>query len=140
MSNSLQSHGRYHRWNSPDQNTGVGSISLLQGILSTQGSNPGLPHCRQILYQLSYQGVMLKSTSAALTSYSIFNLIFFTSYKTPLRAYSLFTISSLCLNKKNKKSWNHFPFHVSVFICATIGASLVAQSVKKLPAMQETQV
>ena len=43
-------------WNSPGQNTGVSSLSLLQGIFSTQGSNPGLPHCRQILYQLSYQG------------------------------------------------------------------------------------
>ena len=42
-------------WNSPDQNTGVGSLSLLQGIFPTQGSNPGLPHCRQILYQLSHQ-------------------------------------------------------------------------------------
>ena len=41
---------------SPGQNTGVGSLSLLQGIFLTQGSNPGLPHCRQILYQLSYQG------------------------------------------------------------------------------------
>ena len=38
------------------QNTGVGSISLLQGIFPTQGSNPGLPHCRQILYQLSHKG------------------------------------------------------------------------------------
>ena len=35
---------------------GVGSLSLLQGIFPTQGSNPGLPHCRQILYQLSHQG------------------------------------------------------------------------------------
>ena len=34
----------------------VGSLSLLQGIFSTQGSNPGLPHCRQSLYQLSHQG------------------------------------------------------------------------------------
>jgi len=42
--------------NSPGQNTGVGSLSLLQGIFPTQGSNPGLPHCRQILYQLSHQG------------------------------------------------------------------------------------
>ena len=33
-----------------------GFCSLLQGIFLTQGSNPGLPHCRQILYQLSYQG------------------------------------------------------------------------------------
>ena len=42
-------------WNSPGQNTGVGSLSLLQGILPTQGSNPGLPHCRRILYQLSHK-------------------------------------------------------------------------------------
>ena len=34
--------------------TGLGSLSLLQGIFPTQGSKPGLPHCRQILYQLSY--------------------------------------------------------------------------------------
>ena len=39
-----------------DQNTGVGSLSLLQGIFPTQGLNPGLPHCRWILYQLSHQG------------------------------------------------------------------------------------
>ena len=43
-------------WNSLGQNTGVGSSSLLQGIFPTQESNPGLLHCRQILYQLSKQG------------------------------------------------------------------------------------
>ena len=43
-------------WNSSGQNTGVGSCSLLQGIFPTQGSNPGLPHCRWILYRLSHQG------------------------------------------------------------------------------------
>jgi len=43
-------------WNSPSQNTGVSSLSLLQGIFPTQGLNPGLPHCRQILYQLSHKG------------------------------------------------------------------------------------
>ena len=43
-------------WNSLDQNAGVGSLSLLQGIFPTQGSNPGLPHCRQILNQLSHKG------------------------------------------------------------------------------------
>ena len=37
-------------------NSGVGSLSLLQGIFPTQGSNPGFPHCRRILYQLSYKG------------------------------------------------------------------------------------
>ena len=53
MSDSLRPHGLYSPWNSPGQNTGVGSLSLLQGIFPTQGSNPGLPHCGQILYQLS---------------------------------------------------------------------------------------
>ena len=56
MFNSLQPHGLYSPWNSPDQNTGVGSLSLLQGIFPTQGLNPGLPHFRQILYQLSHKG------------------------------------------------------------------------------------
>ena len=56
VSNSLRPHRLYSPWNSPDQNTGVGSLSLLQGIFPTQGSNPGLPHCRWILYQLSHKG------------------------------------------------------------------------------------
>ena len=56
VSDSLQPHGLYNPWNSPGQNTGVGSLSLLQGIFPTQGSNPGLLHCRQILYQLSHKG------------------------------------------------------------------------------------
>ena len=47
-----------HPWNSPSQNTGVGSLSLLQGIFPTQGLNPGLLYCRQILYQLSHKGSM----------------------------------------------------------------------------------
>ena len=54
MSDSLRPRGL--TWNSPGQNTGVGSRSLLQGITSTQGLNLGLPHCRQILYQLSHKG------------------------------------------------------------------------------------
>ena len=56
MSNSFRPHGLYRPWNSPDQNTGVGNLSLLQGIFPTQGSNPGLLHYRQILYQLSHKG------------------------------------------------------------------------------------
>ena len=55
MSDSLQSYGLYGPWNSPGQNTGVGSLSLLQWIFPTQESNQGLLHCRWILYQLSYQ-------------------------------------------------------------------------------------
>ena len=49
-------HGLYSLWNSPGQNTGVGSLSLLQGIFLTQESNWGLLYYRQILYQLSYEG------------------------------------------------------------------------------------
>ena len=37
------------------KNTGVGSLSLLHGIFPIQRSNPGLPHCGQILYQLSHK-------------------------------------------------------------------------------------
>ena len=44
----------YSPWNSPGQDSGVGRLSLLQGIFPTQGSNPGLLHCSWILYQLSY--------------------------------------------------------------------------------------
>ena len=43
-------------WDSPRKNTRVGCHALLQGIFLTQGSNPGLPHCGQILYQLSHKG------------------------------------------------------------------------------------
>ena len=53
---SLQPHGLYSPWNSPGQNTRVDSLSLLQGIFPTQGSNPGLLHCRWTLYQLSHKG------------------------------------------------------------------------------------
>ena len=53
MSNSLRPHELYSPWNSPGHNTG---LPLLLGIFPTQGSNPGLPHCRWILYQLSHKG------------------------------------------------------------------------------------
>ena len=96
MSHSLLPHGLYSPWNPPGNNTGVGSLSLLQRTFPTQESNPDLSkwqadslpaeprrkpknigvgslsllqqifptqesnwdllHCRQILYQLSYQG------------------------------------------------------------------------------------
>ena len=56
MFDSLQPHGPYSPGNSPGQNTGVGSFSLLQGIFPTQGLNTSLLHCRQILYRLSHKG------------------------------------------------------------------------------------
>ena len=56
VTDSLRPNGLYSPWNSPGQNTGVGNLSLLQGIFPTQRLNPGVRHCRQILYQLSYKG------------------------------------------------------------------------------------
>ena len=56
MSDSLSFHGLYSPWNSPGQNAGVGNLSLLQRIFPTEGSNPGLLHCRQILYHLRHKG------------------------------------------------------------------------------------
>ena len=54
MSDSLWLHGLCSPWNSLGQNTGVISLSFLQAIFPTQGSNPGLPYWRWILYQLSH--------------------------------------------------------------------------------------
>ena len=53
VSGSFWPHGLYSHWDSSGQNTGVGSRSLLQAIFPIQGLNPGLPHCRQLLCQLS---------------------------------------------------------------------------------------
>ena len=52
----LQRHRLLCPWNSPGKNTGVGCHSLLQGIVQTQGWNPSLLHCRQILYHLTHEG------------------------------------------------------------------------------------
>ena len=57
MSTIWDPHGLYSSWNSPGQNTGVDCLSLLQAIFPTQGSKPGLPHCRWILYQLTSREV-----------------------------------------------------------------------------------
>ena len=72
MSGSLR---LYSPWNSPGRTTRVGSLSLLQGIFPMQGSNPGLPHWRQILYQLSHQG---KPKNTGVGSLSLLHWIFLT--------------------------------------------------------------
>ena len=71
VSDSLQPHGLYSPWNSLGQNTGMGNLSLLQGIFPTQGLNPGLPHCRQILYQLSHKGSPWLNINIFQSSYSL---------------------------------------------------------------------
>ena len=54
------------------KNIGVGSLSLLQQIFPTQELNWGLLHCRQILYQLSYQGSLHKMTDHQLKRISLY--------------------------------------------------------------------
>ena len=68
---TLQPCGLYSPWDSPGQNTGVGSLSLLQGIFPTQGLNPSLLHCRQILYCLTHQGSPRPSLTKPAFSMSI---------------------------------------------------------------------
>ena len=70
VSDSLWPHGLYPTrllcpWDFPGNSPGMGCHFLLQGIFPTQGSNPGLPHCKQMLHHLSHQGcpVMIDSKS-----------------------------------------------------------------------------
>ena len=82
VSNSLGHHGLYSPWNSTGQNTGVGSLFLLQSVFQTQESNLGLLHCRRILYQLSYEGTGLisllsKGFSTVLSSTAVQKYQFF---------------------------------------------------------------
>ena len=68
-------HGLYSPWNSLGQNTRVGGLSHLQGIFTTQVLNPGLPRCRQSLYQLSRKGspfAISNLSSIILKNYSPF--------------------------------------------------------------------
>ena len=56
---------------SPGKNTGVGCHALLQGIFPTQGSNPGLPYCRRILYQLHHQRSYREDSKIAFVGISV---------------------------------------------------------------------
>ena len=114
MADSLPPHELYSPWNSPGQNTGVGSHSLLQGIFPTQGLNPGLPHCKGILYQLSHQG----------SWWSI--------YWGSIWIVQLNILASLS---------QEYLIAVFIYSCFSFPrASLIAQLVKNLPAIQETLV
>ena len=77
MSDSLGPHGLYSSWNSPGQNTGVGSLSLLQWIFLAQESNWRLLHCRGILYQLSYLRKELKNSLTGMIFTERLNVVFY---------------------------------------------------------------
>ena len=82
VSNSLWPHGLNSPWNSPGQSTGVGSLSLLQGIFLTQESYWGLLHCRWILYQLSYEGSPINKTGFKISfTISLLTLLLFIQVK-----------------------------------------------------------
>ena len=68
MSDSLQPLGK-SSWNSPDHNTGMDSVSFLEGIFPTQGSNPGLLHCRWILLPAEPQGQLMCSKMKFIVSH-----------------------------------------------------------------------
>ena len=90
MSNSWQPHGLQSArlpcpWDSPGKNTGVGCHALLQGIFPTQGSNPGLLHCRRILYRLSHQRSPIQPYVAHIFNFSLlFHLAFLIIIKVEL--------------------------------------------------------
>ena len=75
MPNLLWPHGLYSPWNSPGQNTGVGRLSILQGIFPAQGLNLGLLRWRQILHWLSHPvvvntgGIIAATAAKSLQSY-----------------------------------------------------------------------
>ena len=112
--------------NSPGKNTAAGCHFLLQEIFPTQGSNPDLPHCRQILCQLSHQGCRLISESYCLISSSacwipfISNDVFMNNYFweksfQKLRKLSTFKkiwwFSPLALSGKAKGAVRHCHFY-----------------------------
>ena len=135
MSDSLQPQGLYSPWNSPGQNTGVGSLSLLQGFFPTQESNWGLLHCRWILYQLSHKG------SARILEW-VPNPFSRGSSQPRDQTQSLlhllsWQVGSLSLVPPGKPTVGP----CRLFSIYSEGrASLVAQLVKNPPAMQETWV
>ena len=108
---------------------------LLQGIFSTQGSNPGLSYCRRILYHLSHQGSPPRKSVCSLLQISV--LILATSFFGPKQVLCFFSLVSLTTK------WGLiqvFDYNMVWIRMTTERASLVAQRLKRLPAMRETWV
>ena len=134
VSKSLQGHRLYSPWNSPGQKNAVGTHSLLQQIFPTQGLNPGLPHWKQILYQLSHQG------SPRILGWLAYP---FSSGSSPPRNRTRVS----CIAGGFFTSWatreilSIYTFNIQLYLFTYLNSnyeSLVAQLVKNLPAMQET--
>ena len=127
VSNSLRPHGLQSLWNSPGQNTGVGSLSLLQGIFATQGLNPGLPHHGQILYQLSHKGSpdyigTLYNSGNFSINLKLLKILNFLSCKN--------RISKVYFNLKKKSAW-HYPFIKATLLIIIYWLSTIPGSSEK---------
>ena len=103
MSDSLRPHGLYSPWNSPGQNTRVGSLSLLQGIFPNQGSNQGLPHCRWILYHRSHKGTLVNCVT------NVYNQAFHHQTKVLLTSGDLISVQLLPLQALQRSVQRHGP-------------------------------
>ena len=136
LSNSLGPHGLYSPWNSPGQNTGVGSLSLLQGIVPTQGSNPGLSCCRWILYQLSHKGSPRILVWVADP--------FSRGYSQPRNQTGIsWTASGFFTNWAIREAHTYIYMHMCIYyghVCAYIMGLPHGSVVRNLPAMWETWV
>ena len=89
-------------WDSPGQNTGVGSLSVLQGIFPTQGSNRGLLHCGQIIYQLSHKG------SPRILEWVLSHVSCVQLSVTP---WTMALQAPLSMGFSRQEYWSGFPFH-----------------------------
>ena len=108
-------------WNSPGQNTGVGSLYILQGIFPTWGLNPDLPYCRLILYQLSHKG-----RPCTLTSFLQLFIFKQTNKKTKLEVSCLYFRNEKCgtfgkgLRDTDLFRWVHNNFKLSLKLCLVL--------------------
>ena len=80
-------------WNSPGQNTGGGSLSLLQGIFPTQGSNPGLLHCKWILCLLSHKGSLMFTMFTSKLNYEVNYVYLYKNYQAAFQSACLLSLS-----------------------------------------------
>ena len=106
-------------WNTPGKNTGVGSQSLLKGIFPTQESNSVLPHCRQILYHLNYQGSLLEPNKPFLAiSYPLH--IHMDAQEERIRSSGCMgLVSPYCLHFSEDKNAEVYIYHTLFSICAS---------------------
>ena len=137
MPDSLRPHGLQPTrlpcpWDFPGKDTGVGCHFLLQGIFPTQGSNLGLLHCRQILDRLSYKGSAAAAAAAKLLQScpTLCDPIEGSQPGSSVPGILQARILEWALLKPNTNQCLRFDQHPR--------ASLAAQAIKNLPAMQET--